>query len=187
METDFQSALQQTLDLLSSRDSNPNFVSELPRLIERRLPSILSSRVDSTTLRVLSGWRVGRIAHVPWVSIKPRRERATVTEGYYLSYLFARDGSAVYLCLETSVDGVTKRDAASRAFKLRTAAGLQSDLVTQIDLKSNAELPRKYEAGMAYAINYQSGTIPSDEELGKDLERMLDLLNSVYRSGFRLD
>ena len=70
-----------------------------------------------------------------------------------------------------------------RAIDLRRAAGHQTDLMTQIDLRSTNLRPKKYEAGSAYALRYERGAIPSEEKLAADLHRMLSMLEAVTITG----
>ena len=105
--------------------------------------------------------------------------------GYYLVYLFAADGSRVYLSLNLGTERLAGGMAPirKRAIDIRTAAGFPGHLQTQIDLASAVSRPRKYEAANAYAIGYKREHVPDDHQLRSDLDHMLELFEQVRLSG----
>lgn len=119
----------------------------------------------------------------------PSEEQASATRGYYLVYLFAKDGSAAFLSLNQGTEFVKGglEVLQKRSIDLRRAAGDHPDLLTDIDLRSDNTRPKKYEAGSAYALRYEQAAIPSDNELERDLRRMLSILRDVEKSGLVWD
>ncbi len=101
------------------------------------------------------------------------------SEGRYVVYLFSADGSSVFLSLSQAVTGHRKRDLLSLAQQLRTEAGDQPDLLSTIDLEAQGSLGEKYALATAYAIRYERGSVPSREDLERDLSRFLEILGSV--------
>jgi hypothetical protein len=127
------------------------------------------------------------VAATPWVSIFPPGSRASARSGYYLVYLFAADGSGVYLSLNQAVELIQggTNPIRKRTLDLRSAAGEQDGLLTTIRLGSSSSLPQKYELGNAYARMHRRDEIPEDEQLKRDLEQMFTLLRKVEEAGLQ--
>ena len=144
---------------------------------------------------VPKGWSVkgrtgvGTPADVPWIGIFSPAGGSTAQEGLYLVYLFAKDGSAVYLSLNQGTEQLAQPEVAlrKRVLDIRTIVGAQPDLEVQPDLKSTNLRPKKYEWGSALAVRYGSDSIPQAESLQSDLERMTGLLESALTSGISFD
>ena len=147
--------------------------------IPRRLQQVVAGRAQA---RGRTG--VGTQADVPWVGLFPADAQASAQVGFYLVYLFSKDGKIVYLSLIQGTEHVKGLEVlVKRSIDLRRLIGPEEGLLTQIDLRSTAARPRKYEAATAYAVRYESGTLPEDDVLVRDLERMLELLERVRMGG----
>jgi hypothetical protein len=161
---------------------------ELSSLVRREaveaVRSIVGSRGD-----VLGRTGIGTAADVPWVGIFPPDSEGSAQEGFYLVYLFAKDGSAVYLSLNQGTEQVRGGSEVlrKRALDLRRIVGAQPGLLTKIDLRSNNTRPKKYEAGSAYAVGYKRNEPLLPADAVADLLQMLDLLDTVTASGLHWD
>ena len=92
--------LDAVCDLLHGREHGaPQFSSkDLDQLIQQSLPSRLQQEVGERV--VISGrTAIGTPADVPWVGLFPSDQDRSAQRGYYLVYLFAKDGSAAFLSL----------------------------------------------------------------------------------------
>jgi 5-methylcytosine-specific restriction enzyme B len=180
----------------------------LPELLEAVLRALANDERSSQSLRLLvskgvveavtdvvaGGWVVkgrtgmGTPADVPWVAIYPPNSAGSAQSGFYLVYLFAADGSAVYLSLnqgtEQVLDGI--QPIRKRALDLRLAAGIESQSTT-MDLRSGNGRPKRYEAGNAFAIRYEAKHIPGVEALRRDARQMLGYLQAAHVSGLEFD
>jgi 5-methylcytosine-specific restriction protein A len=127
---------------------------------------------------------IGTDADVPWIGIFSG-DSVSAQEGYYLVYLFAADGSAVYLSLNQGTEKLRggKAPLLKRAIDMRTLIGPKPGLATEIDLRSESERPKRYEAGNVYGLRYDFNAIPSDDQLTADLNQMLRL--PEYRKSCR--
>jgi hypothetical protein len=134
------------------------------------------------------GVGVGTPAEVPWLAVYPPYATPSAQSGFYVVYLFAADGSAVYLSLIQGTEKVLggMSPLLKRALDLRAAAGL-SDSGDRVDLRSAAARPRKYEAGSAYAIRYAADAVPDDRVLANDLHDFLGYLTNATTSGLHFD
>ena len=115
------------------------------------------------------------LAEVPWAGIFNKTGSGSAKDGIYLVYLFAADGSRVYLSLNQGTENVTggTNPIKKRALDLWAAAGSpeDDDMSRAISLASVVRRPRNYEAGNAVAFEYQRGAVP--KHLIGDLALML--------------
>lgn len=161
-----RSLLETALQELARRDPNPTVAfkaaEQLKQVVQNDIPAVLRSRLGvSWDIRGSIGLG-GMMADVPWVGIF-RESDASAQSGVYLVYLFAADGSHAYLVLGIGTEKLYGGPAAmhKRAFDVRAAAGSQTGLALDIDLRSSNTRPRRYEAATAYAIDYESGSVCS--------------------------
>lgn len=188
--TSLDSLLHTVCELLHQRHEGSEDFSgdDLNTLIQNgiagRLAELAHNRAEA---RGRTG--IGTPADVPWVSLFPVGHGSSAQHGYYLVYLFSKDGSAAFLSLNQGTEGVKGGIEVihKRTLDLRRAAGNQPDLLTEIDLRSQNARPKKYEAGSAYALRYERGRFPPEHQLAADLHRMLALLETVAATGLRWD
>ena len=181
----FRKVLEDTLAELSRRELGQGFdPAHLEALITRMGPQELQGAAPQ-------GWSVkgrtgvGTSADVPWIGLFSPEAESTAKEGFYLVYLFAKDGSAVYLSLNQGTERLARPEAAlrKRVLDIRSTVASQPDLEVEPDLKSDNLRPKKYGWGSAFAYRYEHTSIPEDQILRSDLERMTELLESALASG----
>jgi hypothetical protein len=121
---------------------------------------------------------------VPWISVYPDDATASAQRGIYAVYLFAADGSAVYLSFNQGTENVAGGllPLRKRALDMRSAAGLGTG-GDQVALASGNARPKKYEAGSAYAIRYDRDDVPADATLLDDLRAVLAHVDAARNSG----
>ena len=187
---DLSSFLQSVLDLLAVRtkggpvDAQESTRSRLRELVENRGRALITSIVgDSFTVKGRTG--IGSDADVPWIGIFSSVD-SSAQEGCYLVYLFAADGSAVYLSLNQGTEKLRSGKTAllKRAMDMRAIVGPEPSLDMKIELHSKNNRPGRYEAGNAYAKRYESHAVPLDDQLTTDLRLMLDCFKKIEASGF---
>src|ERR1700729_1735858 len=140
--TDLREVLRQILEQLSS---GMRVEDRLRQLVESEAVALIKTALDEQwTVRGSVG--MGTPADVPWIGIFSPGERASAQTGFYVVYLFAADGSGVYVSLNQGTERVRGGlpPIQKRAIDLRLAAGLSPEPQT-IDLRSNAMRARKYE------------------------------------------
>src|SRR3954454_20761516 len=76
--------------------------SELQEIVSRNLPDELRA-VVGPGFRVKGSVGDGKRAPRPWVVVNRDQNATGASSGTYVAYLFAADGSAVYLCLTQAV------------------------------------------------------------------------------------
>lgn len=132
-------------------------------------------------------WSVGQgnWARVPWVALLNRNETTTTQHGVYVVFLFREDMTGVYLTFNQGVTDLRNRHGTREARDIlrRRAEQLQRLLPDgstsfrtdgHIDLRTQSNLGKQYEAStIAYRL-YEKGHIPSDAVLFADLEVLLE-------------
>lgn len=177
--------------------------------LEGWIPDALPVGDETESLEVEIGGRRGGVSPVPWVRVFSPRYSPRATEGFYLVYLFAGDGSRVYLSLNQGTSEfrsnamrpirnepvlLDRSGAARQLFDEWSSESLQG-LTPSIDLRvqelevgdESKQRSHNYELANVYAIPYDADTPVSDETLRSDLVRMLDLLATVYVGSTSLD
>ncbi|QNN53565.1 MrcB family domain-containing protein [Nocardioides mesophilus] len=151
-------------------------VEALPRVLRGLVPS--SHTVEGST-----GY--GSRADVPWVTVYGDSDNNSARGGVYVVYLFAADGSAVYLTLAQGVSNVKGGNVVlkKRAADIRDAITSRGQWLEKIDLRSRAMRPLRYEASAAYAIRYERNSVPALNVLTSDLDDMLEALGEVQAAG----
>ena len=171
----------------------------LKETIHRQGPDRLREIIDhECVIRGRTGW--GKLADVPWIALFPGQSQVESDEdddtalanvsaqsGYYVVYLFAHDGSAVYLCLAHGVYGVSLNSVAKRTRDLRSAIGGNQDLIIDVDLASTTGTVRAYEQSAAYAIRYAADAVPDEDTLKTDVDRLFGLQEIARKRGLMFD
>lgn len=178
-------------------------LKRIASVVDSWLPgAVAASPLANLSLKVQAGGRQGQFAPVPWVRIFSPVYSPHATEGFYLVYLFAADGSAVYLSLNqgTSEFRSGKMRPIRETGLIRAMAAEATDLLEgwmqpvarngllTIDLaieaapvgRESKDRAYNYEAGNVIAVAYRSGALPDDSILRADLTDMLQLLGRVY-------
>lgn len=155
--------------------------------IDKDLSETLSSHFRGQR-PVSSGTGIGTVADVPWAGVHPAGAAVTAKQGVYAVYLFARDGSAVYLSFNQGTENVGGGLSVlrKRVLDMQRAAGI-IDPGDVVELRSSNARPKKYEAGSAYAVRYEAGAVPDDAVLRADLETVVSYVDAAVAAGLRFD
>ena len=140
----------------------------------------------------------GRKTRVPWVRFASQRWSPKPTEGFYVVYLWAFDGSAVYLSLNQGttdfINGefvpkpkveLERRVAWARGVLSEWLDG-RGDIVTPdlADLGENS-LGRGYELGDIASVRYADGAVPDETVLLSDAVSFAGALGALYAANER--
>lgn len=111
----------------------------------------------------------GNWAQVPWIAVFDPAVTNSATRGYYVVYLFSHDMERVYLSLNQGTTAVHEEFGSGALDELARRAGLMRARLpeyrerfsqTAIDLAADAFLPRGYEAGHAFGVEYRLADLP---------------------------
>lgn len=203
--------LQTVLDLAPgyARDSSPAMQARddaCKRLQDalRKALAAMPAAGSRPRLDVAAGGRQGSYSPLAWVRIYSREHSPLATAGLYLAYLFAADGSRVYLSLQQGSSEIRSGhmrpvndpgELLSRAATARSAirdlidsplgAGMSIGIdlgwrkLSSVGLYSKRRIGN-YEHANILAVAYDSGGIPADSTLAADLYRGVVLLTALY-------
>jgi 5-methylcytosine-specific restriction enzyme A len=140
----------------------------------------------------------GNWAETPWVAIFDVNVTTSATRGYYIVYLFRRDGTGASLSLNQGTTAVYRMERrgfeATLAARARSFAGyLGRDLLAGLDVGridlggGRPPLTPGYEAGSIASITYRQGEVPPTPELEANLRRMLGLYRELVERADELE
>ena len=193
----FASILARVLELQHSYDSkNTPEMQERGRLIRTDGPRLLRGLLPTgASLSFIPGIEgrdgTGLKTRCPWIRIYSRDRSPSATTGWYIVFLFATDGSAVYLSLNqgTTVFEQGEFRGRSSSYLVERVAWARDlgrnavddpRLETTMVLKDPRGLGEGYEQGHVVGYRYDVESLPEDEPIRLDLARMLSLLDRVY-------
>jgi 5-methylcytosine-specific restriction protein A len=156
------------------------------QLFSEELRSAVEGIVADRSYLVKGSVGQGRWAETPWVAVFDRIVTDSAQRGYYVVYLFRRDGSGVYLSLNQGTTAVLAQARGQYrqvlADRARTYAGLlgagrlEGLTLGTIDLGGGSTaLTPGYEAGNIAARFYPKGQLPEEQTLVSHLRAILGL------------
>ena len=185
--SDLRAGIQRILDEYGSARSGPfGSNAEIWTAFEELNDAFDTALPVASRPTVSARWSAGRgnWSRIPWISFLDARETRTTQRGVYPVLLFREDLSGAYLTLAQGVTEPAKLGRAamvahleSVAFEVRRqspeleAAGFRLD--SAVDLKTSANLGRNYEHSVIAHKLYESGLLPQDDEIVRDLEAVL--------------
>ena len=157
-------------------------------------PKILNEILENTErYKVIGSPGKGNWTDNPWIAILDTIITETPQSGFYPVFLFTADMSGVYLSLNQGVTEVkeyykkeTKQVLRLRAQDFRARINYFDELLT-IDLKSESNNARLYEAGNIIAKYYPAKNLPSNEELKIDVQKFLTYYNEMLLNNNQFD
>ena len=178
---------------MQSRDAA---VREAADSVRRLLVEALG--VGPDVLSVAAGGRQSNYSPVPWVRIFDRSHSPNAMAGYYVVFLFAADGSSVYLSLNQGTsewrankwrpirdpDELRHRAAIGRSGLRGWDSLVLREGDTVLDLRPQSvdvgpesrQRIRNYELANVAAYRYDIAALPTDDVLAGDLAELVTLL-----------
>ena len=188
MET-IHEILERVLENYPGARDEPFKGNPLQEIVTRSLRSVVQRVVGSEWL-VDGSVGKGNWADTPWLAVFNPKITTSAQRGYYVVYLFDRDGRHVYLSLNQATTEVKQefgklhrdvlKDRAQTGYELLSSIGIQDLISGQLDLTGSGELTRGYCAGNITAFQYNADALPTEDVLIKDLHRILSLF-SLYQ------
>jgi|GEM_PF-2286283 len=132
------------------------------RTVENELPKALKSVI---LFREPNNWKLegsvgkGNWALVPWVAALRKDITESVSEGFYIVYLFCADGSGAYLVLMLGTGGVNRAAPGDAENKVRDS------VLSQIAMNKSSQALRQQLAG------FKTGTLPNGALKAADNQR----------------
>jgi hypothetical protein len=186
-----QEVLNDVLDELRLRAQQPNDFSQerLERLIMIDGPAAVRPLVGPQRGVKGSAAGSGGPPDVPWIGVFPDQAATSAQQGLYLVYLFAKNGTGVFLSFNQGTEKVTGGRGAlgKRARDVRDVVDADRSLEVDVELHSENERPKRYEAASAYAVRYSAGDVPPDSVLADDVSKFDGLLTVAHQRGLKFE
>ena len=133
----------------------------------------------------------GNWAMIPWVGIFYKKITTSATKGVYIVYLLSRDGKRLYLTFNQGCTDISERHTRketieiirSNARKIRQGIDPRGFIADEnIDLGDNLKgLGEFYQKGTIFYKEYIQGQVPAEEELRRDLSKMIDIYKEYIK------
>lgn len=134
----------------------------------------------------------GNWAMIPWVGIFYKKITTSATKGVYIVYLLSKDGKRLYLTFNQGCTDISERHTRketieiirSNARKIRQRIGPRDFIADEnIDLGDNLKgLGEFYQKGTVFYKEYIQGQVPAEEELQRDLSKMIDIYKEYIKN-----
>lgn len=120
---------------------------------------------------------LGTWSSVPWIEISRVKD-------VYVTYLFKGDCSGVYLSLQQKADGMSKSELIETTSKLKNSikniSNYREFTLGEIDLGEGiSKLAERYEDSNILSKYYSKETLPSNDVIKSELNRLLDIYDEL--------
>ena len=148
--------------------------------------------IDNKKYLIAGSVGQGNWAMIPWVCIFDRSITATATKGVYIVYLLKNDGTSLYLTFNQGCTDL--RNSHSKRETIDIMRKNAAEIISRIDsrgFRSDEEislgkgltsLGELYQKGTIFYKEYKKDAIPSEDELQRDLAKMMDIYRE-YANG----
>ncbi len=158
----------------------------------KKIEHLLPKQIGPAKIRVDVGDGIGRKSRIPWIRLVAPQRSIRSGELWYLVFLFCADGSGIYLSLMQEAKDGAADGSKTRPLKeiedrtviarnqIRQAWTSRDGDIEQINLRApvNAgDLPKKYEAGTAFAVFHRRDALPTDDVLLNDVHHLIGALH----------
>lgn len=141
---------------------------------------------DKTRYKVIGSAGKGKWTDNPWIAILDVLITETPQSGYYPVFLFKADMSGVYLSLNQGITEVreyykneTRNILSLRANDFRAKISLKENDLLKIDLNSQSQNAKFYEAGNIISRYYPADNLPIASDLITDILYYLHLYDEL--------
>lgn len=134
----------------------------------------------------------GNWADVPWIGLFNPEITSTATQGIYVVYLFSADLQHVCLSLGQGVTEIKSEFGRHREREMLRRAELIRDRVPEhrklfspgpVTLGGTTSLSKDYDPAVAFYRSYRTDSLPSEQELRRDLSEMVGLYDLAISRG----
>ncbi len=208
MSSNLQKLLKRFMDeydteLIAAR-RDEDFKRPFGKLVRRDITSLIDAQLQANIYKVKGSVGAGRWTDVPWIAVFDKRITSSAQRGVYIVYLLNKDTKELYLTLNqgatdvaqggdgsgklaftgiaTASNGKTTESLQARAHTIRNQIGEFDGLAS--DSINTGSKP--YDAGCIYYKKYTLDTLPEDEELYSDLQRLIEAYQAYYDKIFSI-
>ena len=183
---------------LSAARSDEDFKRPFGKLVRRDIASLIGSQIQETIYKVKGSVGAGRWTDVPWIAVFDKRITTSAQRGVYIVYLLNKDTKELYLTLNQGATDVAQGGDGSGKLAFTGIAAASNGKITE-SLQARARTIRNqigdfeglasdaintgskpYDAGCIYYKKYTLDTLPEDEVLYSDLQRLIEAYQAYY-------
>lgn len=165
--------------------------NEFADFIRRESSEVIRKKIiDKERYIVKSSPGQGNWADVPWIGIFDRTITSSAQDGFYIVYLFRSDMQGLFLSLNQGVTSIKEKYGSRVGDALKRNASNFYGMLNpstkgliegQINLEASTILSKLYEKGAIISKYYDSGNLPEDSDLEKDLVYFVELYLDLTR------
>lgn len=186
-------AIERILNEYGSAKKDKIANHELASYIKIDFPGLLKKLIkDPDEYEIVGSAGIGLWARCPWIAILDPSITKTVQAGFFPMYVFREDLSGAYLSLNQGIKKILLKHKKKTKNMLRSEAQVlfnkiekkpQNFPLTKIDLtpSDNTNPSAYYEAANVCACFYNKENLPSEEELKRDLNNIMDIYVSLKK------
>lgn len=192
MDMQINECLNHILSNLAEEKQKSLAKNPLAKFISHDFKEAINNIVSNPNLKIKGSAGSGKWADVPWLSILDDRVTKTTQDGVYPVYLFGADASVVYLSL---IQGTTKpKEKFGKILAEKLAKKISERILhdfpelklnkwqTEINLHASTSLGISYQESNIAAIRYDASSLPSNEDLIRDLETILTVYDKIAQN-----
>ena len=168
---------------LSAARSDEDFKRPFGKLVRRDIASLIGSQIQETIYKVKGSVGAGRWTDVPWIAVFDKRITTSAQRGVYIVYLLNKDTKELYLTLNQGATDVAQGgDGSGKLAFTGIAAASNGKITESLQAASDAinTGSKPYDAGCIYYKKYTLDTLPEDEVLYSDLQRLIEAYQAYY-------
>jgi 5-methylcytosine-specific restriction protein B len=146
------------------------------RLVTTEIPNTIKlfSFIDQDRYVVKGSTGQGVWTDVPWIAIMNKTITTSTQRGYYIVYLFSDDMKKVHLTLAQGVTETPKEEMLRINEEIRQIIPLNENVKKDDELNlGESKKAKEYKPSVAAYISYSFERMPSDEQLQRDLQQMI--------------
>lgn len=160
--------------LQAKRDS----ISKHPiaQLVTHEIPTIIRQFHFVNRERYLVEGSVGKgnWAAIPWIAVMDKTVTTSTQRGYYIVYLFSEDMKRVYLTFAQGVTETPKDEMLQIREEIRQIIPMSENVKKDDEINlGESKKAKEYKPSVAAYISYSIERMPSDEQLQRDLQQMV--------------
>lgn len=148
---------------------------DLVDIVTKQLPNLVKnlSFLDANQYAVKGSVGLGNWAFVPWLAIMHKDVTTSTQRGYYIVYLFSEKMDRLYLTIAQGITETSRKEMALIKENMRNSINMSNVKEDNELYLGESKKARDYaESTIAY-IPYSFDSMPSDEKLQTDLQKMI--------------
>ncbi|ANX11642.1 restriction endonuclease [Fictibacillus arsenicus] len=175
MEESIRPLLIKTMQEYLTARTEPLTNHPLGKLVRSDLPDAISRLpfIDRDTYLVKGSVGQGNWATVPWLAILNKNITTSTQRGYYIVYLFSENMQELYLTIAQGITETSRDEMLKLNDEIRKNIEMDGVIKSSDYYLGESAKARGYVESTAAYIKYTLEDMPSENQLIKDLEKMI--------------